>query len=89
MSEKRFQLNMRRNPSKILDNGKVISKYNAVVLLNKFYKEIQTLKEENEQLLKDVENLQEVVAELGATLLMNGFEIEINNENLSELINDE
>ena len=89
MSEKRFQLNMGRNPSKILDNGKVISKYNAVVLLNKFYKEIQTLKEENEQLLKDVENLQEVVAELGATLLMNGFEIEINNENLSELINDE
>lgn len=43
---------MRRNPSKILDNGKVISKYNAVVLLNKFYKEIQTLKEENEQLQK-------------------------------------
>ena len=53
MSEKRFQLNMRRNPSKILDNGKVISKYNAVVLLNKFYKEIQTLKEENEQLKKE------------------------------------
>lgn len=32
---------------------------------------------------------QEVVAELGATLLMNGFEIEINGENLSELIDDE
>ena len=55
MSEKRFQLNMRRNPSKILDNGKVISKYNAVVLLNKFYKEIQTLKEENEQLRNKLE----------------------------------
>ena len=47
------------------------------------------LKEDNEQLLKDVENLQEVVAELGATLLLNGFEIEINGENLSELIDDE
>ena len=45
-----------------------------------------TLEEENEQLRKDVENLQEVVAELGATLLINGFEIEINGENLSELI---
>ena len=54
-------------------------------LLNK----IQSLEKENEQLKKDVENLQEVVAELGATLLMNGFEIEINGENLSELIDDE
>ena len=54
-------------------------------LLNK----IQSLEKENEQLLKDVENLQEVVAELGATLLLNGFEIEINGENLSELIDDE
>lgn len=47
------------------------------------------IKKENEQLRKDVENLQEVVAELGATLLVNGFEIEINGENLSELIDDE
>ena len=52
MSEKRFQLNMRRNPSKILDNGKVISKYNAVVLLNKFYKEIQTI-QNYEQLISN------------------------------------
>ena len=88
MSDKRFQLNMMRNPSRILDNGKVISKYNTVVLLNKFYEENQELKEENEQLLKDVENLQEVVAELGATLLMHGFEIEINDENLSEMIDN-
>ena len=88
MSDKRFQLNMMRNPSRILDNGKVISKYNTVVLLNKFYEENQELKEENEQLLKDVENLQEVVAELGATLLVNGFEIEINDENLSEMIDN-
>lgn len=49
----------------------------------------EEIKKENEQLRKDVENLQEVVAELGATLLVNGFEIEINGENLSELIDDE
>lgn len=36
-----------------------------------------------------INKLQELVAELGATLLMNGFEIEINGENLSELIDDE
>ena len=46
------------------------------------------LEKENEQLRKDVENLQEVVAELGATLLMHGFEIEINDENLSEMIDN-
>ena len=49
---------------------------------------INSLYEENEQLRKDVENLQEVVAELGATLLMHGFEIEINDENLSEMIDN-
>ena len=49
---------------------------------------IQSLKEDNERLQKDVENLQEVVAELGATLLMHGFEIEINDENLSEMIDN-
>ena len=49
----------------------------------------EEIKKENEQLRKDVENLQEVVAELGATLLVNGFEIEINGENLSELIDNE
>ena len=54
MSDKRFQLNMMRNPSRILDNGKVISKYNTVVLLNKFYEENQELKEENEQLRKEL-----------------------------------
>ena len=54
MSEKRFQLNMMRNPSRILDNGKVISKYNTVVLLNKFYEENQELKEENENLRKRI-----------------------------------
>ena len=58
-------------------------KYSEVVdLLNE-------LVEENERLQKNMENLQEVVAELGATLLVNGFEIEINGENLSELIDDE
>lgn len=36
-----------------------------------------------------INKLQEVVAELGATLLMNGFEIEINGQDLSELIKNE
>lgn len=54
----------------------------VVDLLNELY-------DENEKLQKDMENLQEVVAEFGATLLMNGFEIEINNENLSEVIDDD
>lgn len=36
-----------------------------------------------------INNLQEVVAELGATLLMNGFEIEIDGKDLNELIKDE
>lgn len=54
-----------------------------------FQKDARELEKENEQLQKDVENLQELVAELGATLLINGFEIEINDENLSELIDDE
>lgn len=64
-----------------------------VLLLIEYIEEqqitISKLEEENERLQKDVENLQEVVAELGATLLMNGFEIEINGENLSELMTDE
>ena len=53
-----------------------------------FQKDARELEKENEQLRKDVENLQEVVAELGATLLMHGFEIEINDENLSEMIDN-
>lgn len=57
--------------------------------LNRLTEENEQLKEEKERLQKDMENLQEVVAELGATLLVNGFEIEINGENLSELIDDE
>ena len=75
MSEKRFQLNMRRNPSKILDNGKVISKYNAVVLLNKFYKEIQTLKEENEQLRKQIQNYEQLISNsyVGEEETLDGF----------------
>lgn len=36
-----------------------------------------------------INKLQEVVAELGATLLINGFEIEINGQDLSELIKNE
>lgn len=36
-----------------------------------------------------INKLQELVAEFGATLLMNGFEIEINGKDLNELIKDE
>ena len=57
--------------------------------LNRLTEENEQLNEENERLQKNMENLQEVVAELGATLLLNGFEIKINDENLSELIDDE
>ena len=57
--------------------------------LNRLTEENEQLKEENERLQKNMENLQEVVAELGATLFVNGFEIEINGENLSELIDNE
>lgn len=57
--------------------------------LNNLHNQNQKLKEENGRLQKNVENLQELVAELGATLLMNGFEVEINGKDLNELINDE
>lgn len=57
--------------------------------LNNLHNQNQKLKEENGRLQKNVENLQELVAELGATLLMNGFEIEINGKDLNELIKDE
>ena len=36
-----------------------------------------------------INKLQELVAEFGATLLMNGFEIEIDGKDLNELIDDE
>ena len=83
MSEEKFALQtvgdtvVRNNQT-----NEIYWNYNLVHLIN-------SLSKENEQLRKDVENLQEVVAELGATLLVNGFEIEINGENLSELIDDE
>ena len=59
------------------------------IAVDEMVTDYKKLEKENEQLQKDVENLQEVVAELGATLLLNGFEIKINDENLSELIDDE
>ena len=57
------------------DNGEMISTKECV---NKLNEQQDT-----------INNLQEVVAELGATLLMNGFEIEINGKDLNELIKDE
>ena len=58
------------------------------IAIDELITDYKKLEKENEQLQKDVENLQEVVAELGATLLMHGFEIEINDENLSEMIDN-
>ena len=63
--------------------------HNKKMYIKRLEYKVQKFKEENERLQKDVENLQEVIAELGATLLMNGFEIEINSENLKGLIDDE
>ena len=57
------------------DNGEMISTKECV---NKLNEQQDT-----------INNLQEVVAELGATLLMNGFKIEINGKDLNELIKDE
>ena len=73
-----------------LNNSEIVDELNKLDFENEeLVKKYLQLKEDNEQLLKDVENLQEVVAELGATLLLNGFEIKINDENLSKLIDDE
>ena len=58
------------------------------IAIDELITDYKKLEKENEQLQKDVENLQEVVAELGATLLLNGFEIKINDENLSEMIDN-
>ena len=69
------------------DNEQLKKEYK--IAIDEMVTDYKKLEKENEQLRKDVENLQEVVAELGATLLLNGFEIKINDENLSELIDDE
>ena len=44
------------------------------------------LEEKNEKLQKQVDNLQDALAEICATLIMNGLEIEFDGKNLSELI---
>ena len=101
----RFMLVFGDDGTRVVDNqtGKELYAIDVVDLLNEqqdtigeqkiaideLITDYKKLEKENEQLQKDVENLQEVVAELGATLLLNGFEIEINGENLSELIDDE
>ena len=78
--------------SYLLDKIKELEKENDQlkeeykIAVEEMVTDYKKLEKENEELRKDVENLQEVVAELGATLLMNGFEIEINDENLSEMI---
>lgn len=54
----------------------------------KTYRIEQIVDKLNEQ-QDTINKLQELVAELGATLLMNGFEIEIDGKDLNELIKDE
>lgn len=101
MSEKRFE-RWNDHSCKVKDNqedtflnwGDVVDLLNEQqdtigeqkIAIDELITDYKKLEKENEQLQKDVENLQEVVAELGATLLLNGFEIEINDENLSEMI---
>lgn len=75
MSEKRFGYGETDLFEWVEDNGEMISTKECV---NKLNEQQDT-----------INNLQEVVAELGATLLMNGFEIEINGKDLNELIKDE
>ena len=102
MSEKRFGYGETVLFEWVEEDGEIISTKECVQKLNEqqdtigeqkiaideLITDYKKLEKENEQLQKDVENLQEVVAELGATLLMHGFEIEINDENLSEMIDN-
>lgn len=53
------------------------------------FDEIERLTEENEQLKKRVDKLKVIMAEFGATLLMNGFDIEVDDKDLMEMINNE
>ena len=50
---------------------------------------LNELSNENEQLKKRVDNLQNIAAEFGATLVMNGFDIEFDGKDLREMINDD
>ena len=57
MSEKQFTLNMMRKPSEIEMDGKMISKYEVVRLLNEQQSTITALKEENMKLRNGNERL--------------------------------
>ena len=103
MSEKRFE-RWNDHSCKVKDNqedtflnwGDVVDLLNEQqdtigeqkIAIDELITDYKKLEKENEQLRKDVENLQEVLAELGATFLMHGFEIEFNDENLSEMIDN-
>ena len=90
MTEKRFELveaiynEIGKHQIEIMDNLEkhIVEKHKVVDLINSLY-------EENEQLRKQVDNLQDNLAEICATLIMNGFEIEFDGKNVSELIDDE
>lgn len=56
---------------------------------DKLETEYVILKKENEQLKKRVDKLKVIIAEFGATLLMNGFDIEVDGKDLMEMINNE
>ena len=89
MNEKRFRkgdwTNCRYDICEIVtDDDEII----CVVALNDADKIIGLL-EENEQLKKRVDKLKVIIAEFGATLLMNGFDIEVDGKDLMEMVNNE
>lgn len=54
MGEKRFTLNLMKKPSEIEMDGKMISKYDVVRLLNTLHQENQELKKKNNALKEDI-----------------------------------
>ena len=78
MSEKRFFCRRKT----IIDGTTILRAEDIVNLLN-------NLVDENEQLRKKLGTFQELCATLGAELICNGFEIEIDGKSLTELIADE
>lgn len=86
MSEKRFEVSF--DEKRIFDIY-AVNKNTTEYDIHKSCDLINSLYEENEQLRKQVDNLQDNLAEICATLIMNGVEIEFDGKNVSELIDDE
>ena len=94
MSEQRFVLDKLyytiMTPIEKISVGRSYMTYGEVVgCLNELNDENKELKKENEQLKKRVDKLKVIMAEFGATLLMNGFDIEFDDKDLIEMINNE